>query len=243
MPKITGPTVVEHRAAQHRALLDASERLINDSGGNVPTLTEVAEAMGLARSSVYLYVKSRKDLVVQLLLDVIPNWTGGITDAMEAAGADPLAQLKVYVDETFRLFIEGDHGPLMVAAQQIPEAFMDPRVQEAHNALEPVLTALLLAGPGLEWHGWAGLGAGVYVGLFEMGIAFVLWQLAVHRVSRTAKVSNLIFLSPPVSLLLLFLVVGEPILPSTLVGLVLILAGLGLQQWQKAPAHAAQESS
>ncbi|ERS87698.1 MULTISPECIES: DMT family transporter [unclassified Halomonas] len=102
----------------------------------------------------------------------------------------------------------------------------------------PVLTVLLLAGPGLEWHGWTALGAGVYVGLFEMGIAFVLWQLAVHTVSRTAKVSNLIFLSPPVSLLLLYLVVDEPILPSTLVGLVLILAGLGLQQWQKAPAPA-----
>lgn len=104
----------------------------------------------------------------------------------------------------------------------------------------PVLTLLLLLGPGLEWHGWAGLGAGVYVGLFEMGIAFVLWQLAVHRVSRTAKVSNLIFLSPPVSLLLLYLVVGEPILPSTLVGLVLILGGLGLQQWQKSPVPAPQ---
>ncbi|MGM0701095.1 MAG: DMT family transporter [Pseudomonadota bacterium] len=104
----------------------------------------------------------------------------------------------------------------------------------------PVLSVLLLAGPGLEWHGWAGLGAGVYVGLFEMGIAFVLWQLAVHQVSRTAKVSNLIFLSPPVSLLLLFLVVGEPILPSTLIGLVLILGGLALQQWQKSPAPAVQ---
>lgn len=107
----------------------------------------------------------------------------------------------------------------------------------------PVLTLLLIAGPGFQWYGWAGVGAGVYVGLFEMGIAFVLWQLAVHGVSRTAKVSNLIFLSPPVSLLLLFLVVGEPILVSTLVGLVLILGGLGLQQWQKAPAPAVQESS
>lgn len=107
----------------------------------------------------------------------------------------------------------------------------------------PVLTLLMLLGPGFSWHGWAALGAGVYVGLFEMGIAFVLWQLAVHRVSRTARVSNLIFLSPPVSLLLLYLVVGEPILLSTLVGLVLILGGLGLQQWQKAPRAAVQESS
>ncbi|WP_075881521.1 DMT family transporter [Vreelandella massiliensis] len=102
----------------------------------------------------------------------------------------------------------------------------------------PVLTAFLLWGPGLNWHGWPALGAGVYVGLFEMGVAFILWQLAVHKVSRTAKVSNLIFLSPPVSLLLLHLVVGEPILSSTLLGLVLILAGLGVQQHQKTPAPA-----
>ncbi|WP_295629141.1 TetR/AcrR family transcriptional regulator [uncultured Corynebacterium sp.] len=142
MPKITGPTVVEHRAAQHRALLDAAEALITEAGGEVPTLTEVAEAVGLARSSVYLYVKSRKDLVVQLLLDVIPAWTDGITSAMDSAGDDPVARLKVYVDETFRLFIEGDHGPLMVAAQHFPESFMEPSVQEAHNALDPVLNAL-----------------------------------------------------------------------------------------------------
>nr|WP_299240501.1 DMT family transporter [uncultured Halomonas sp.] len=100
----------------------------------------------------------------------------------------------------------------------------------------PILTLLVLIGPGFTWHGWGSLGAGVYVGLFEMGIAFVLWQMAVHKVSRTAKVSNLIFLSPPVSLLLLHLIVGEPILASTLIGLVLILGGLGLQQLQKAPA-------
>lgn len=97
----------------------------------------------------------------------------------------------------------------------------------------PVFTLLIAAGPGFEWYGWKGVGAGVYVGLFEMGIAFVLWQLAVRGISRTAKVANLIFLSPPISLLLLHVVVGEPILISTLAGLVLILGGLGLQQWQK----------
>ncbi|MBY5968448.1 DMT family transporter [Halomonas denitrificans] len=102
----------------------------------------------------------------------------------------------------------------------------------------PVLTVLLVLGPGMQWHGTVSFAAGIYVGLFEMGIAFVLWQAAIQRVSRTAKVSNLIFLSPPVSLMLLYLVVGEPIQASTLLGLVLILGGLGLQQWQKAPAVA-----
>ena len=31
----------------------------------------------------------------------------------------------------------------------------------------PVLTLLLLLGPGYQWHGWPAFGAGVYVGLFE----------------------------------------------------------------------------
>jgi drug/metabolite transporter (DMT)-like permease len=153
----------------------------------------------------------------------------------DVAFADPLgvalALASTLIWALYWLLNARDHRPPLVAQWQNFSIGL------------PVLTALLLAGPGLAWHGWPGLAAGVYVGLFEMGIAFVLWQLAVHRVSRTAKVSNLIFLSPPVSLLLLFLVVGEPILPSTLVGLVLILGGLALQQWQRAPAHAVQESS
>ncbi len=146
---------------------------------------------------------------------------------LDVAFADPvgvaMALASTLIWALYWLLNARDHRPPLVAQWQ------------NFSVGVPVLTALLLAGPGLQWHGWAGLGAGVYVGLFEMGAAFVLWQLAVHRVSRTAKVSNLIFLSPPVSLLLLFLVVGEPILPSTLVGLALILGGLALQQWQSAP--------
>lgn len=103
----------------------------------------------------------------------------------------------------------------------------------------PFLTILLLFGPGFQWHGMTALASGVYVGLFEMGIAFVLWQLAIHKVSRTANVSTLIFLSPPVSLLLLYIVVGEPLLSSTLTGLLLILAGLALQQWPRKGVSAA----
>ncbi|MCG6658067.1 DMT family transporter [Halomonas campisalis] len=153
----------------------------------------------------------------------------------DVAFADPLgvglALASTLIWALYWLLNARDHRPPLVAQWQ------------NFSVGVPVLTLLLLAGPGFQWHGWAGLSAGIYVGLFEMGIAFVLWQLAVHRVSRTAKVSNLIFLSPPVSLLLLFFIVGEPILPSTLVGLVLILGGLGLQQWQKSSVPAAQESS
>lgn len=74
-----------------------------------------------------------------------------------------------------------------------------------------------------------GLAAAAYVGLFEMGISFLLWQEATRRTTNTARIANLIFLSPPVSLLLLHLVKGEELLWSTGVGLALILSGLAVQ--------------
>ena len=69
-----------------------------------------------------------------------------------------------------------------------------------------------------------------YVGTFEMGVAFVLWLKAMKLTSSTARISNLIFISPLLSLGMIYFVLGEPILPSTLVGLVLILGGLATQQ-------------
>ena len=77
------------------------------------------------------------------------------------------------------------------------------------------------------WHGVAG---GVYIGLFEMGIAFILWMGAMKATRSTLRISTLIFLSPPLSLTLIWLVAGEPVRAYTLIGLALILTGLWLQR-------------
>ena len=77
------------------------------------------------------------------------------------------------------------------------------------------------------WQGWAG---GLYVGLFEMGLAFVLWMGAMKATTSTLRISSLIFLSPPLSLVLIWVIAGEPVKAYTLIGLVLILFGLWLQR-------------
>lgn len=77
---------------------------------------------------------------------------------------------------------------------------------------------------------WSGFFGAVYVGVFEMGLTFVLWLNALRLSENTARVGNLIFISPFVSLVLIAFIVGEEILPSTFVGLVLIIAGLFVQQ-------------
>ncbi|MDP2237608.1 MAG: DMT family transporter [Bacteroidales bacterium] len=75
-----------------------------------------------------------------------------------------------------------------------------------------------------------GLFGAIYIGVFEMGITFVFWLLALKYSTNTAKVSNLIFLSPFIALIFIRVFVGEIILPSTVAGLILIISGILLQQ-------------
>ncbi len=92
------------------------------------------------------------------------------------------------------------------------------------------ILATVLLGEGIRIPAWPGLLGGVYSGLFEMGLTFLLWLKALELARTTARVSNLVFLSPFLSLVLIRVLVGEAILPSTLAGLVLIVCGILLQQ-------------
>jgi drug/metabolite transporter (DMT)-like permease len=77
---------------------------------------------------------------------------------------------------------------------------------------------------------WRGLSAGIYVGIFEMGLTFLLWLLAMRQAEKTSQISMLIFLSPFLSLILIYAILGEVIQISTFVGLSLICLGLYLQR-------------
>jgi drug/metabolite transporter (DMT)-like permease len=78
----------------------------------------------------------------------------------------------------------------------------------------------------IPFHGLLGA---AYVGCFEMGISFVLWLMAMKYTESTAKIANLIFLSPFLSLVFIHVLVGEDIRLSSFVGLVLIVGGLVIQ--------------
>lgn len=99
-----------------------------------------------------------------------------------------------------------------------------------------IFTATLIFSdmPSLTWE--AAIGA-VYVGFFEMGVTFALWLTAMKFAAMpdgggTARVANLIFLSPFLSLVFIHFLLGEAILPTTIVGLVLIIAGNVLMQYK-----------
>jgi drug/metabolite transporter (DMT)-like permease len=74
-----------------------------------------------------------------------------------------------------------------------------------------------------------GLVGAVYIGIFEMGVSFIFWLMAMKYTESTAKIANLIFIAPFASLFFIHFLVGEEIYPSTLVGLVLVMGGLAIQ--------------
>ncbi|WP_200238610.1 DMT family transporter, partial [Thiohalocapsa halophila] len=100
------------------------------------------------------------------------------------------------------------------------------------------LVLALAAAPWLGGAGWAGLlppaaawPALVYVGLFEMGLTFVLWLTALQRARNAARLGHLVYLAPFLSLMVLHLVLGEPLLPATFIGLALIIGSLLWRAW------------
>lgn len=74
------------------------------------------------------------------------------------------------------------------------------------------------------------LGPLIYVGLFEMGITFVFWLNALRLSTSAARITNLIYITPFLSLVFLRLVIGEEIHLATWIGLSMIVASIILQK-------------
>jgi drug/metabolite transporter (DMT)-like permease len=97
----------------------------------------------------------------------------------------------------------------------------------------PCIVIYVLVTEGIGPVSFSGLLGAVYIGFFEMGIAFVLWLKALKYTDNTAKIANLIFIAPFASLVFIHFLVGEEIYKSTLAGLILVMGGLVIQSLGK----------
>ena len=88
--------------------------------------------------------------------------------------------------------------------------------------------ALCLFGPGLPPMTLEIGFYGLWVGLIEMGITFLVWQRALRLTNNAGRIGQLIFLSPFLSFALIGTVLGETIHATSLIGLAVIVAGLAV---------------
>lgn len=96
----------------------------------------------------------------------------------------------------------------------------------------PLVGAACYLGPGLPVLTWETLGYGAWVGLIEMGFTFLFWQRALRLTDHAARIGQLIFLSPFLSLLLIDTVLGEDVRITSIAGLTIIVAGLWISRRQ-----------
>ncbi|MBI3960166.1 MAG: DMT family transporter [Chloroflexi bacterium] len=104
-------------------------------------------------------------------------------------------------------------------------------------ALVAVTATLLLPspageGPGVRWPSaalWPWL---LYNGVLVNGISYIFWFKALAN-GDTFVISNALYLTPFLSLVYVYFWLDEPILPSAVLGLLVIVAGIGVQAGRK----------
>ncbi len=94
--------------------------------------------------------------------------------------------------------------------------------------LVALATILFSQVPQLSFQELAGL---VWLGFFTSAAASVLWALALKH-GDTAKMSNIMFLTPFMSLVYIHFLLGEAILLSSVAGLLIIVFGIALQLFE-----------
>ncbi len=94
------------------------------------------------------------------------------------------------------------------------------------------ITLLIFSG-GFDDININGLISSAYVGTFEMGVTFILWLSAISLSDRPHKISQLVYLTPFLSLLVIGFILKEQIHISSIIGLFFIILGIIIQQKSK----------
>lgn len=186
MPRITGATIKEHVAKQEAAVIAAATRLFGERGFEQVTMTDIAEEVHLARTSLYRYFPDKDHILLAWLRREI-NGLIDRSDAIarsDAAAADRLRrwldlQLDYVADPEHKLFsdIASGVGNLAPAVR----AEIGERHRELYATVEVIVADMLReAGRRHDAH----LVAGFVLGLFRAAAGALGRGMDTDRVRR-----------------------------------------------------------
>ena len=108
MPKISAPTIHEHRELRRQQLISAALELALDEGAGAVTVAAVAKKAGLARSSIYEYFASSADLIADLILEELDYYSNRLALAIVDV-TDPFEKIEHWIAEGLRYVADGRH--------------------------------------------------------------------------------------------------------------------------------------
>ena len=87
---------VQHEA-KHSAILSRAAKLFNTKGARSTTLSDVANKLGLTKTSLYYYVKTKEDLIFQCY-DSAMRRAHDTLDRVETATDEPLERVLLFME-------------------------------------------------------------------------------------------------------------------------------------------------
>jgi AcrR family transcriptional regulator len=144
MPRVTGGSIEAHRRAARARVYDAFARLMYERGYDAITLADIAEAAGMARTSMYNYYPSKEALLVEYTDAEMQRFVDGLrADLEESHGA--VERLRCYVRNQLEYFAT-HHLPPGGALRDVlsPDAF--ERIFEHARTLDVILREILAEG-------------------------------------------------------------------------------------------------
>ena len=146
MPRISAPTVAEHRAKQRDALVGAALGILLKEGLSAVTPAAGGAASGLARASVYQYFPSSAELVAAVVESAFPVADAQIRTAMGRAET-PEGRIDAFLTASLDLAVEPAHrASAALASADLPEPCRARLVELHRTAAEPLVLALTEAG-------------------------------------------------------------------------------------------------
>ncbi|MFV0276070.1 MAG: TetR/AcrR family transcriptional regulator, partial [Parahaliea sp.] len=112
------------RSAQHdtkrAAILSQAARLFNSKGSRATTLQDIASTLGLTKTSLYYYVKTKEELIYQCYMAALQHHLHKM-DTIESQHAQPLARAKAFFISHFEdwLAARESRAPYIAALLEI----------------------------------------------------------------------------------------------------------------------------
>lgn len=173
---------LEDKLARRQAILDAARRLFREGTGDLPAVSDIAAAAGLAKGTVYLYFRTREEIFCELLVQIWIDLLGEIGGVFDAAEGTRPTRVTAHLDH------------LTAYLQRTPEALrldalayglkrnIDPAVQQEQN----LRFSAAAEAAGAEADRALQLAPGRGVQMLMRSYAFMrgLWQMTEHQLGR-----------------------------------------------------------
>jgi AcrR family transcriptional regulator len=144
MPRVRGGSLEAHRREARTRVFDAFSRLLYERGYDAITLADIAEAAGMARTSMYNYYPSKEALLVAYTDDEMARFVDELRVELHRA-SDPTERLRVFVRRQLEYFAT-HHLPPGSALRDVLSDDAFRRIYEHARTLDEILREILSSG-------------------------------------------------------------------------------------------------